>query len=354
MMSAARPPLVPTLGVWSTSLWNALVSYAGRPLPVATKGAAATFALAEAPEASATCVVIEPVHGPTLYVSWTRFPFKALFDADISVEDLAVLPPALRDALTEGMVSLIWDAIPDHRLGGFAIAGIGRFDQFLDDRRRQQSCWFSLVVQGLSADDVTLLVGCDRVRLLEGLSADSIATQQIHKSAKESLRVNAAFTLGSMPLTISELRSLGPGAVIVLPSVDADSWKLRVQTRIYEFRGNGTGWVFTAWSEIGHAGEQQHIHRGNGSMTPTEDRNEEGGRPPSLPIVIDFELGSKTFSLSEIEGWQAGSVVELDPPSRADGVEVTLRANGQVIGTGDLVRIDDRLAVRLSRLLFAP
>jgi flagellar motor switch/type III secretory pathway protein FliN len=73
----------------------------------------------------------------------------------------------------------------------------------------------------------------------------------------------------------------------------------------------------------------------------------------SLEVMIDFDLGRTAVSLSDLESWKAGSVVTLDPPSRADGVEVTLRANGQVIGTGDLVKIDDRLGVRISRLLFA-
>src|SRR5262249_23534768 len=159
------------------------------------KGATATFVLAAAPEASATCVVIEPAHGPTLYVSWTRFPFKAMFDADISVQDLAVLPPALRDALAEGMVSLIWDAIPDHRVGGFSIAGIGRCDQFVDDQRGLELCWFAVALKGLAAEDVTLLVGCERAGLLDELSKNSITTQPIHKGVKESLRVDAAFTL---------------------------------------------------------------------------------------------------------------------------------------------------------------
>jgi len=31
-------------------------------------------------------------------------------------------------------------------------------------------------------------------------------------------------------------------------------------------------------------------------------------------------------------------------------VEVTIRANGDVIGSGDLVRIDHRVAVRITRL----
>jgi type III secretion protein Q len=68
--------------------------------------------------------------------------------------------------------------------------------------------------------------------------------------------------------------------------------------------------------------------------------------------MIDFDLGRTAVSLADLESWQAGSVVALSPPARTEGAEVTLRANGRVIGTGDLVRIDDRLAVRISQLYF--
>lgn len=71
----------------------------------------------------------------------------------------------------------------------------------------------------------------------------------------------------------------------------------------------------------------------------------------SLPLQVDFDIGQIEVTLAEVETWQAGTVVKLAPPALADGVEVTLRCNNQIIATGDLVRIDDRLAVRLTRLV---
>lgn len=69
-----------------------------------------------------------------------------------------------------------------------------------------------------------------------------------------------------------------------------------------------------------------------------------------LAIVVDFDLGSLTVPLAAIESWQPGAVIPLNPPVASDGVEVTVRANGQIVGVGDLVQIDDRVAVRLTRL----
>lgn len=80
----------------------------------------------------------------------------------------------------------------------------------------------------------------------------------------------------------------------------------------------------------------------------------EGVRLADLGLTVDFDIGDKDVSLAEIETWQPGAVVALDPPQFAGRVEVTLRVNGRAIATGDLMAIDDRLAVRLSRLLLRP
>ena len=80
----------------------------------------------------------------------------------------------------------------------------------------------------------------------------------------------------------------------------------------------------------------------------------DGVRLADLGLTVDFDIGDKDISLAEIESWQPGAVVALDPPQFAGRVEVTLRVNGRAIATGDLIAIDDRLAVRLSRLLLRP
>ena len=77
------------------------------------------------------------------------------------------------------------------------------------------------------------------------------------------------------------------------------------------------------------------------------------GGAERLPVVLDFDLGRTTVTVAELESWQPGAVIALDLPAPGDGVEVTVRANGAVVGVGDLVRIDDRVGVRLTRLAFA-
>jgi flagellar motor switch/type III secretory pathway protein FliN len=78
-----------------------------------------------------------------------------------------------------------------------------------------------------------------------------------------------------------------------------------------------------------------------------------GSEPPmtlgDLRIAVDFDLGRSMVPLATVASWQAGHIIDLALPTLSDGVEVTIRANGDVVGQGDLVRIDDRIAVRITR-----
>src|SRR5262249_48634507 len=51
-----------------------------------------------------------------------------------------------------------------------------------------------------------------------------------------------------------------------------------------------------------------------------------------LGVVIDFDVGRMSIPLAQVQTWQPGTVVSIDPPALNPGVEVTIRANGQVIG----------------------
>lgn len=66
-----------------------------------------------------------------------------------------------------------------------------------------------------------------------------------------------------------------------------------------------------------------------------------------LPVRLSFDLGEVTLSLSEIEALQSGQTLTLDRPS---GSAVHVRANGALIGSGELVDVDGRAAVSLLEL----
>lgn len=66
----------------------------------------------------------------------------------------------------------------------------------------------------------------------------------------------------------------------------------------------------------------------------------------ALPVRIHVVLSQVELSLRDLEGLTEGSVIELDAENTG---AVQLVANGKVLGTGDLVEVDDHLGVQITR-----
>ena len=69
-----------------------------------------------------------------------------------------------------------------------------------------------------------------------------------------------------------------------------------------------------------------------------------------VPVRLSFDLGEVTLTLSQALALQPGQAISLSRPLSGP---VRIRANGAVIGEGDLVQIDDHLGVSI-RTLFLP
>ena len=80
------------------------------------------------------------------------------------------------------------------------------------------------------------------------------------------------------------------------------------------------------------------------------DATDEGGEErvvtsvDELEVPVRFELGATTATLGLLQSIQPGYVFEL--PS-SDPAYVTIQVNGAPIGHGELVRVGDRLGIRL-------
>jgi type III secretion protein Q len=62
---------------------------------------------------------------------------------------------------------------------------------------------------------------------------------------------------------------------------------------------------------------------------------------------LSFDLGERMVTLAELQTLDAGSVLGLDRPLQDF---VTIRVNGVAVGEGQLVEMDGRLGVMVSRL----
>jgi flagellar motor switch/type III secretory pathway protein FliN len=340
--------------------WNAILSYRDHPLVHEGWNAAFKFRAVDPPDPATPALLIEPDQGPRFAAVIDFFPFAAMFGADLEMADVHDLPQALRSCLEEGIVATLWRAIPDNRMGGARIAGAGALESIVNqiaaDRLPNESPrglqWLSISIEDVAPEPVTISVGLTVASLVSVIAGGAIAPAAIDRGLSRVLVTEASYTLGSLSLTFDELAGLGPGDVVMLAELPPDLVVLRAQGRSHAFRLSNEDWIF-----LGREVAERYrpvpgtIERTN-AMTDQDDPSQELVTDlRELGVVVDFDLGRMSIPLAQVEAWQPGAVVPLDPPALNAGVEVTIRANGQIIGIGDLVRIDDRVGVRVTRLM---
>jgi len=64
-----------------------------------------------------------------------------------------------------------------------------------------------------------------------------------------------------------------------------------------------------------------------------------------IPIEVEIELARKTISLREILGLNPGSVIKLP---RSAGENIDILAGGVLLGSGEIVIIEDTVGVRIT------
>jgi type III secretion system YscQ/HrcQ family protein len=67
----------------------------------------------------------------------------------------------------------------------------------------------------------------------------------------------------------------------------------------------------------------------------------------SLPVALVFDIGELEIPFSDFNSLQPGYTLDMN---RSLLRPVTIRANGQIIGYGELIQIDDRVGVRILEL----
>jgi flagellar motor switch/type III secretory pathway protein FliN len=354
-------------GLDEGGVWNAVVALAGEALPLGGNGASVTYALCDAPAAGSWLAAIELAGMQASFlVHVTDFPFRALFDIDLEVADLGGLPDGLRQAVLEGMFASIRAEVLPADADPPIVSRQGLASGF-DGYRNAGFQW--LAVKLLRPDKLVigLDIGCERAILARFLADKLPRDLPVNTALAQKIMIPADTTIGSISLACGELKALEPGAVAVMAEQPAGSLTIRVQDRLFDFAPAEGGWCCsgTRLAEAGRARATVH-DRGD----PMNDKpNFDADADPSpgvdagsgeaaeadalagFSVAIDFDIGRSFVSLAELSQWREGTLVALAPPMLADGLAVTIRANGDVVGSGDIVRIDDRIAVRITRFV---
>ena len=352
MTVAWTPPLLQSHG--PNAVWNALISQCGTSIPLAGKGVTAVIEPTSSPQHTRVAVLIQAA-GLRAVVIFDSFPFAALFEANLEADDLDRLPVALRDVLIEGMLSTFWSQIPQNRLPCYAILGIGDWQESAAEAGSALD-WLTISIQGMAPQAGRLRIGCVAVDVARAIAGGQISTRAAWDGLRVKLTAEAFFTLGRLTAPLAKLRALAPGDVVVLAASNRNLAKLRLRHELHEFRLADEEWTYAGLSRLQPRRRETELREEQDMSNDPADDDEKSGElnapnVSALMLDLDFDLGAIQLPLAEIEGWQVGSVVDFDPPIATDGVEVIMRINGQAIARGDLISIDDRLAVRVTRLL---
>jgi flagellar motor switch/type III secretory pathway protein FliN len=335
------PPALPGVP-GDGALWNALTSHLGQPLPL--RGIEATVVLAKPPRPDAFALTVRFGAGPEVVVVPVAFPFKATFAADLTVADLALLPEALRDALGEGIAGVLGSALPEHGLGPAEVVACGPLAEAAPVASLR---WFRAAL-GAGPDAPVVDLGAT-ASALAAIFGGGLPARPVWPGVKARLGREVFATLGRLALTVAELQTLAPGALLVMEEgFEPGEPRLRAENTLYRFQATPDGLACVRVEPAAPPGPRAGPSE---SMDIPQDEARRDQSPlGALDVTVDLDLGSITVPLAEIETWAVGAIVALQPPAVGEGVEVTLRANGRVVGTGDLVRVDDRVAVRIARL----
>jgi type III secretion protein Q len=289
-----------------------------------------------------------------LQAQWAGAPFEIRMPATAADQmmagcfdglDLPDLPAPLRAAALEMAFADVMEAL--------AVAGQGRarmdrldIDLAIDvaDHTSLPHA-FSVALAG-EAVVVWATLATNKLGLMAmaGLAADIAQPPGVVRP--ETLPVRLRAEIGAATLRAAQLRNLAIGDALIAQEVWIDAGKqLRMRAGAWAFRARLDGSRLVITEPFESMGDK---------MEDDFDNHELDERPIAVgdvPVRLLVDVGERMMTLEEVCGLQVGQVVELVRPlSRA----VNIRANGALIGTGELVDLGDRLAVSITSLHAVP
>lgn len=373
-----------------TGFWNAVLSYSGQPVQVPGKTSSISFRQADRPDGQLPAHRIRVRDSDDLVVVCESFPFNALFNLELNYADIAVVAEPLRSALYEGVVSTLLGAMPDDVSSDLKLEATGALSEICDPGTAGKLTWLAVTVSGIAAENVEATVGLTPRMVADTLGADRMLGQAVWRELGQHISVAARPVAGYGRLSLEDFRNIAVGDAVLL-SLSESVRHVCVADLTFEFARGEEGWACSGSFRTGtrFLNGLSGDNRGGTVQTEQDDTAQDGADPDAeskagqaeaagqqdeaaaetaqvdpapaadapldkvLPVTLEFGFAERQVPLAEIEAWQAGSIVELDMPDITDGISVAMRVNGQLVGHGDLVKIDDRVAVRISQLHFS-
>lgn len=171
--------------------------------------------------------------------------------------------------------------------------------------------------------------------LLESMRAQSpapVSTQRL-----KEIEWPCMLELATVPLSAADAKSISPGDTVIVqprPRLRLPGWNaawncLPASSNFREFR------LHKSLERTPRLEQQTTAPIAN---TPLEPELQE------LPVLLQVILGERQFTLDELQSFTEGTLINLE---RTETEPVRLALNGKVLGSGELVRIEEHIGVRV-------
>lgn len=332
-------------------LWNLAMSYMGAPLPLEGTGASLRLSPIAAPHLTGPLHELKSAEGQTVYAHIDAFPYQQLLGVDFDLDAAGDLPADLMDAIYAGSTEFLLHRFPDTLTAGMTYQA-SQADALVqaDDLK-----WFAAALDGLAETPVFFSVGATADDICAFLKDKLDRPGSVLTVLRDTLDVALHRVIGRARLELGAVRDLEPGDFIVLEDAVTGDLEIRCEDRAFYFETHEDGWLCKAIRPIENIRKMPAMDDTLNDPHPAERPTQDDATLPEMAAlastVLTFECGTTRMTLAALEALQTGAIVPLPDQLIEDGIQVTVRAGDHPIAMGDVVQIDDRLAVRVNRLL---
>lgn len=353
------------LAAGNIALWNAAMSHAGTAIDLGESKARLVFQPQEtAPDVPSLNKLF--LDNELLgYLRVTSFPFQDACGTPLEVSEIDDLQESLATALTQGMLMTVLAALPADLRSRLRLGPTISLAALHDHAGSSNLQWFAAALQTpeTGGAPVELTFAASPESLCKEIKGKSLTARLVNQGLAHHIATKADTLIGCAHLPLKDLHDLASGdCVLFTPLSGPGRRALLVENRLYLFGSGDEGWTCqreldfeTILTNAPPTHQPTQSPAENTPVTSSEPTGEEEAveapAPAPLEVTVAFSLGSQKIPLSEVESWRNGAVVALPDELNPDGASVTLTLNGTAFAEGDLVRIDNRLAVRLNKVL---
>lgn len=311
-----------------------------------------------------------------LWLSLENLPPLSYFSKEFEEIQLDQLPQDIQTIVLEACFKKVLDVV-EEELG--VVVSIESYTTERSDDVFEDELQFSIKIEGVE----TPIYGAIH---MEGASLEFLAALLERSSYSpinrlQSLEIALNAIIAEESLKLSEIKNLKPNDIILLHEINFinnGTCKIVIGNQLI-FNGILKNGIVTlgnlmderinddtstdAFHEFEEDEEEIELmdeeemepeatRKSSQKRYESEDVDESQGELPKefsdLPIRVVFEVGQKRLSLKDLQSIKTGYTFELESSIEHP---ITIRANGRAIASGELLKVGDRIGVRVTSFI---